>query len=174
MFLTLCLLSLSLSSHVTVHHSELILPLLEAEDSGQMLLIPPSVLFCLFTPLSYFFHFSSNSTQTDCCCTIPIISFELSGFLFFWSSTILFSSTLYIRIRIMSTTLSKTNSYIWIGWTTQYQVTYTNLYKIPMAYYQFVYTNYFNYMYYQVTCTNLYKIPTRYDSVIFYWYLTIN
>ena len=57
------------------------------------------------------FHFSSNSPQTDCCCTIPIISFELSGFLFFWSYTISYNNTLYIWIRITTSTLFKTNSY---------------------------------------------------------------
>ena len=33
------------------------LPLLEAEDSSQTLLVPRSVLCCLFTPLSWFFIF---------------------------------------------------------------------------------------------------------------------
>ena len=75
---------------------------------------PISALLSLH-PALIIFHFSSNSPRTDCCCTIPIISFELTGFLFFWSHTILYNTTLYILIRITSLTSFKTNLYVWIG-----------------------------------------------------------
>jgi hypothetical protein len=48
------------------------------------------------------------------------------------------------------------------------------LYKNPTTFYQFVYTISSSNVHYQVTYTNLYNIPTSHNSVIFYWYLTMN
>jgi len=88
-----CVTALSLS-HVTVHHSKYLfkLSLLEAEDSCHMLLVLQLVPCCsLFLNWRHvvsdstliIFHLSSSLPQTDCCCIIPIISFELSCFLLF-------------------------------------------------------------------------------------------
>ena len=87
------------------------------------------------------FHFSLNSPWPDCCCTIIIITFELIGFLCFWSHTNSYNTTSYIQIRTAPSSLLKTNSYIRIGLTTYYQVRHTNLYYTSTSLYQFVYMN---------------------------------
>jgi len=72
-----CVTALSLS-HVTVRHSKYLFkpPLLEAEDSSHMLLVPKLVSCCsLFLNRCHvvsdsaliILHLSSNSPQTDCC-----------------------------------------------------------------------------------------------------------
>ena len=81
---------------------------------------PYSPISTLLSPCSaiIIFHFSLNSPWPDCCCTIIIITFELTGFLCFRSHTNSFNTTSYIRIRTMSSTSLKTNSYIRTGLTT--------------------------------------------------------
>ena len=90
---------------------------------------PYSPISTLLSPCSaiIIFHFSLNSPWPDCCCTIIIITFELTSFLCFWSHTNSYNTMSYIRIRTMSSTSLKTNSYIRIGLTTYYQVRHTNL-----------------------------------------------
>ena len=70
-------------SHVTERHSIYLfkLPVLEAEDSSNTLLVP---YWCHLVSGSalIIFHLSSNSPQTDCCSIITIISFYLSCFLY--------------------------------------------------------------------------------------------
>jgi len=86
-----CVTVLSLS-RVTVRHSKYLFklqPLLEAEDSSHTLLVPQLVSCCsLFLNWCHVVSdstLSSNSPQSDRCCIIPIISFELSCFLLFLS-----------------------------------------------------------------------------------------
>jgi len=74
----------STSSHLTERHSInlLKLPLPEAEDSRNTLLVP---YWCHLVSgyALIIFHLSSNSPETDCCFIFSIISFYLSCFLSF-------------------------------------------------------------------------------------------
>ena len=126
------------------------IPLLEAEDSQQMLSIPPYAF--VFSLLRCHIFFASNSLETVYCCTIPVISFELSGFLLLCSYTTSYSTTSYtwIRIILYSTGSYKlnhnTNLYVRISTTTNTTKSYMNSYKFP----------------------------TTYNWVIFNWYSTMN
>ncbi len=68
-------------SHLTERHSIYLLklPLPEAEDSSNTLLVPYWCHLILGSAL-IIFHLSSNSRQTDCCLIFSIISFNLSCF----------------------------------------------------------------------------------------------
>ncbi len=76
------------------------------------------------------FHFSLNSPWPDCCCTIIIITFELTGFLCFWSHMNSYNITSYIIY---------TNSYYVIH-IVEDQILYTNWsnYILPSQTYEFV------------------------------------
>ncbi len=118
-------MTVSTLSHLTESHSIYLLklPLPEAEDSSNTLLVPYLCHLVSGSAL-IIFHLSSNSPQTDCCFIFSIISFYLSCF------------HKLPQLRILPFDL-----YEIVYNTNDYYVTYTNLYKyqlLPFHIYEFV------------------------------------